>query len=139
VFSERRAITPVIATLLLIAITVAAVAGFYIFYNSFIKQSKVSSESPSITLSGPSTGNPGDVIVISLKNSGNVDLTSWELRGPDGRVASDSTATLAVGSQLSFTTVLPSTPPSSGAWTIQAKAWTTGGSIVTDVLGIEPT
>ncbi|MHA1740631.1 MAG: archaellin/type IV pilin N-terminal domain-containing protein, partial [Candidatus Thorarchaeota archaeon] len=126
------AITPVIATLLLIAITVAAVAGFYIFYNSFIKQSKVSSDNPSITLSGPSTANPGDTIVISIKNSGNVDLTSWEFtQGLDESSDDD----LSVGSQISFTSTLGDSPP----WTFQVTAYTTGGSQVQDILIIEGT
>lgn len=131
-FSDKRAITPVIATLLLIAITVAAVAGFYIFYNAFIKQSKVSGDNPSVTLAGPSTANLGDTIVISIKNSGNVDLTSWAMTG--GYVDSD-TATFTVGSQRSFSTTLSAAAP----WTFSVTAWTLGGSECEDVLVVEST
>ena len=131
-FSEKRAITPVIATLLLIAITVAAVAGFYIFYNSFIKQSKVSGDNPSITLSGPSSANPGDTIVFSIKNSGNADLTSYDIS--DAYEYSDEND-LTVGSQRSFSTTLTGTAP----WTVDVKAWTTGGSECQDVMVIEGT
>ena len=131
-FSEKRAITPVIATLLLIAITVAAVAGFYIFYNSFIKQSKVSGDNPSISLAGPSSANVGDTVVFSIKNSGNVDLTSWTISG--GHDAT-STETLTVGSQRSFSTTLTGTAP----WTISVTAETIGGSEIEDVMVIEGT
>ncbi len=130
-FSEKRAITPVIATLLLIAITVAAVAGFYIFYNSFIKQSKISSDNPSITLSGPSSANQGDTIVISIKNSGNVDLASW--RFVSG-LANTHGTTLTVGSQRSFTTTLGNHPP----WKFAVIGHTIGGgSEAEDILVIE--
>jgi len=122
----------VIATLLLIAITVAAVAGFYIFYNSFIKQSKVSSDNPSITLSGPSSANQGDTIVVSIKNSGNVDLASW--RFVSG-LANTYGTTLTVGSQRSFTTTLTGSPP----WKFAVTAHTLGGSETQDVLVIEGT
>jgi len=131
-FSEKRAITPVIATLLLIAITVAAVAGFYIFYNSFIKQSKVSGDNPSISFAGPSSANVGDTIVFSIKNSGNVDLTSWTISGAHG---ASSTETLTVGSQRSFSTTLTGTAP----WTFSVTAETIGGSEAEDVLVIEGT
>jgi len=131
-FSDKRAITPVIATLLLIAITVAAVAGFYIFYNAFIKQSKVSGDNPSITFAGPSTANAGDTIVVSIKNSGNVDLTSWDITGD--LLASDD-ATFTVGSQRSFTTTLADTAP----WQFSVTAWTLGGSECEDVLVVEST
>jgi flagellin-like protein len=131
-FSEKRAITPVIATLLLIAITVAAVAGFYIFYNSFIKQSKVSGDNPSISLAGPSSANVGDTIVFSIKNSGNVDLTSWTISGSHGAT---STETLTVGSQRSFSTTLTGTAP----WTVSVVAETIGGSEAEDVMVIEGT
>jgi flagellin-like protein len=131
-FSEKRAITPVIATLLLIAITVAAVAGFYIFYNSFIKQSKVSGDNPSISLAGPSSANVGDTIVFSIKNSGNVDLTSWSVTGDH---AATSTETLTVGSQRSFSTTLTGTAP----WSISCRAETIGGSEAEDVMVIEGT
>jgi len=130
-FSEKRAITPVIATLLLIAITVAAVAGFYIFYNSFIKQSKVSSDNPSITLSGPSSANVGDTVVISIKNSGNVDLASWRFTSG----LSDYGVTLTVGSQRSFSTTLSGSSP----WTFAVTAYTVGGSETQDVMVIEGT
>jgi len=133
-FSEKRAITPVIATLLLIAITVAAVAGFYIFYNAFIKQSKVSGDNPSITLSGPSTADPGDTLVISIKNSGNVDLASW--RFTSGLTAYFGTV-LTVGSQRSFSTLLALT--SSPPWTFKVRAFTKGGSQTEDVLSVEGT
>jgi len=133
-FSDKRAITPVIATLLLIAITVAAVAGFYIFYNAFIKQSKVSGDNPSITLSGPSTADPGDTVVISIKNSGNVDLASW--RFATGLLTANG-ATLTVGSQKSFSVLIPttSTPP----WEFKVRGATKGGSQTEDVLAIEGT
>jgi flagellin-like protein len=132
-FSEKRAITPVIATLLLIAITVAAVAGFYIFYNSFIKQSKVSGDNPSISLAGPSSANVGDTIVFSIKNSGNVDLTSWTVSGDHG---ASSTETLTVGSQRSFSTTLTDV---GRAWSITVRAETIGGSEAEDVMVIEGT
>jgi flagellin-like protein len=133
-FRNKRAITPVIATLLLIAITVAAVAGFYIFYNAFIKQSKVSGDNPSITVSGPSTGNIGDRVVVSIKNSGNADLSSWEMTFPDG-TTEGSTTTLTVGSQRSFSYALDST--NSGAWEFNVDAETAAGSACQDLMVIE--
>lgn len=131
-FSDRRAITPVIATLLLIAITVAAVAGFYIFYNAFIKQSKVSGDNPSISLSGPSTANQGDTVVISIKNSGNVDLSSWSFTAG---LADTSTSTLTVGSQRSFSSTLGA----GNSWAFSVIADTLGGSECSDVMVIEST
>ena len=130
-FSEKRAITPVIATLLLIAITVAAVAGFYIFYNAFIKQSKVSGDNPSITISGPSTADAGDTVVISIKNSGNADLVSWTITG----AVQDNGGTLTVGSQRAFSTTLTGTAP----WTVSVTARTAGGSQAEDIMAIEGT
>ena len=129
-FSDKRAITPVIATLLLIAITVAAVAGFYIFYNAFIKQSKVSGDNPSITFAGPSTANAGDTIVVSIKNSGNVDLTSWDITGD--LLASDD-ATFTVGSQRSFSTTLTG----EGPWSFSASGVTEWGRECEDSLVVK--
>lgn len=138
-FSDRRGITPVIATLLLIAITVAAVAGFYIFYNAFIKQSKVSSDAPSVTISGPSTANPGDTIVISVKNSGNVDVSSWIFGTPVGLsglpAAGADQGELKVGSQKAFSAQVTTTVMD--AWTVQVYAYTQGGSEASDVLIVE--
>ena len=132
-FSDRRAITPVIATLLLIAITVAAVAGFYIFYNAFIKQSKVSGDNPSLTMSGPSTADVGDTVIISIKNSGNVDIASWTATGPGGNMGSGTV--LTVGSQRSFSTVVTGTAP----WSFRVTGTTAGGSQAEDVMVVEGT
>lgn len=132
---RKRAITPVIATLLMIAITVAAVAGFYIFYNSFIKQSKVTGDNPSITISGPSTADPGDTVIVSIRNSGNVDLASWVMTEPDGSTTSSGTGeVLKVGSQRSFAVLLDvdDGPP----WTFNVEALTVGGSECEDILAI---
>ena len=142
-FSEKRAITPVIATLLMIAITVAAVAGFYIFYNSFIKQQRVSGDNPSITISGPSMATQGDTISLSVKNSGNVefdDLTVTQTPAltytPSTWVSViDGTPPLKVGGSVACTVTLPA--PSSGTWKITITAETASGTTVADALAIE--
>jgi len=142
VFSERRAITPVIATLLLIAITVAAVAGFYVFYNSFIKQSKVSSDNPSISISGPSMASEGDTIVLSVKNSGNVEFVDVDVSAtPDLEFSPDDWVSqitednrLKPGASVACTTTLPST---SSGWKITVTATTASGTTAADALAIE--
>ena len=132
-FSDKRGITPVIATLLLIAITVAAVAGFYIFYNAFIKQSKVSGDNPSVTMSGPSTSDANEVVIVSVKNSGNVDLTSWQAYY--GTTLLGHGTLLKVGSQRSFSQVVSGTGP----WTFRATGLTDGGSQAEDLMVVEST
>ncbi len=147
-FSEKRAITPVIATLLLIAITVAAVAGFYIFYNNFIRQQNVGSRQPSVVILGPSTGSTGDAVTVSIKNTGNVDIPSITVRHNTAALGTWTTA-------LSFPAVNATSPlrpnqvitatgtlnaPSTSApprWEVQVTASTAGGSSVMDVLVIK--
>jgi len=142
-FSEKRAITPVIATLLLIAITVAAVAGFYIFYNNFIRQQNVGAKAPSISVSGPNNAGQGDVITVTIKNTGNVNVTiatGGLVLNPTGSITW-STAnwwarTLGPGQIISGSGTLGPTTLTPRRWEITVTATTTGGSSVQDALVI---
>lgn len=149
-FSEKRAITPVIATLLLIAITVAAVAGFYIFYNNFIRQQNVGAKQPSIAVSGPNNAASNDVVTISVKNSGNVDITTIVVATPFGTwtpalagtnpttfqingAAISATNPLKPGqvTTASSTITLPTGTPAH--WEISVEGRTAAGSSVKDI------
>lgn len=125
--NQTRGVNSVIAIVLLIAVTVAAVAAFYIFYGGFFKQSskKVSMNIASVTLQGPSTGYEGYQVVISVKNSGNVDFVTWTF--VEGATASGTD--LKASGQVSFST--PLTGP--GPWTFKVVASTQGAMQTEDI------
>ncbi len=139
-FSEKRAITPVIATLLLIAITVAAVAGFYIFYTNFVGQSDISAQEPAASIYGPSMAAEGDTVTLSVKNSGNVEFTNLTATTSPSLTFSPSnwlsqisdSNPLKVGGSVACSTTLAA-PGSNDAWTITITAKTKGGTSVVDV------
>jgi len=125
--NQTRGVNSVIAIVLLIAFTVAAVAAFYIFYGGFFKQSskKVSMSIASVTVQGPSTGYEGGEVVISVKNSGNVDFLNWTFA--EGATASGTD--LKASGQVSFST--PLTGP--GPWTFKVVASTQGAMQTEDI------
>jgi flagellin-like protein len=141
-FKEKRAVTPVIATLLLIAITVAAVAGFYIFYSSFIGQSKVSSQEPAVSLFGPTMSYEGDTVTLTIKNSGNVEIVSLNITDDPSMTFVPSTWAsqitsgnpLKVGGSVACAVQLPVTTTD---WTVTVTGGTGGGASVVDVWVIE--
>jgi len=85
---------------------------------------------PSVELVGPSYGNPGDIIVLSVRNLGNVDLRSWDLVGPG--LSAKSQQVLRVGSQKSFTAVLEGPDP----WVYTVTAETADGQTCSDTLTV---
>ncbi len=142
-FSEKRAITPVIATLLLIAITVAAVAGFYIFYTNFIRQQDVGAKQPSVVISGPNNAAQNDVITVTIKNSGNIDLNIVATGVTQlGTITWTTTnwwvvTGLKPGQVLSGTGTLGAAAGTPARWEVRLTATTTGGSSIQDVLVIK--
>ena len=128
---NNRGITIVISNLLLIAVVVAAVAGFLLFYNAFFKssQSKVSQDIPSITVVGPSSAKPGDTAVLYLKNTGSVSFANWSVvEGPDL-----SGVGLNIGDQRTISADLSG----SGPWVVHIVACTDGGDVAEDAWVIE--
>lgn len=123
---RNRGITIVISNLLLIAVVVCAVAGFYIFYNIFTKerQAESSHRDTSITIMGPTTAHPGDKVIMYIKNTGQVDLANWTFTSG----LSDSGGALVTGSQRSVSADLSATGP----WTFTVQAMSNGGDIVED-------
>jgi hypothetical protein len=73
-------------------------------------------------------------VVVSIKNSGNVDLVSWTISTPSV-TGWQSGSTLTVGSQRSFSTTLVAPDP----WTFSVSGETAGGSQTEDVMVIEGT
>jgi hypothetical protein len=121
----------VISTLLLIAVVVSAVAGFYIFYNFFTKKQQADSDrkNPAIMIIGPSTANSGDVAILNFKNTGTVDMVSWTFTTG----LSDFGGSMTVGSQRSFSAELSGVGP----WIFTVQAQSKMGDIVEDTWVIE--
>ncbi len=125
--NQRRGVNSVIAIVLLIAFTVAAVAAFSIFYGGFFKQSskKVSMNIASVTVQGPSTADEGDEVVLSVKNSGNVDFLTWTF--VEGATASGTD--LKASGQVSFSASLEGPGP----WTFKVVATSQGAMETEDI------
>ena len=128
---DKRSITIVISNLLLIAVVVCAVAGFYLFYNLFTKgrQAEAGRKNPAIMIIGPSTANPGDFAVMYVKNVGSVDLANWTFTTG----LEDSGGPLPMGGQCSFSAELTGTAP----WTFTVQAQSERGDIVEDTWVID--
>ena len=74
--------------------------------SDFEQGERPSQDHPSISIVGPSTAGPGDTIVISVRNTGNVDIDAWGLTYPDGGI--EEGRALSVGSQRSYSYSIPS-------------------------------
>ena len=111
---------------------VAAVSGFYLFYRGFVKQEEkdASSDSPSLTIVGPDTATSGQQIVMTIKNTGNMDFTSYVV--VQGHT--DSGGPLKIGAQASFSTTLSG----SGPWVFMVEGRTAGDKVVEDGWSVEP-
>jgi FlaG/FlaF family flagellin (archaellin) len=130
--ADKRAVNQVIATILLIAVAVAAVSAFYLFYRGFIRQGEkdASRESPSITIVGPNSASSGRTIVLTAKNTGSVDFATYAM--VEGHAGSGTN--LKRGGQVSFSTVLSGPGP----WPFTIQGVTTGGQEVEDSWVVEP-
>ncbi len=132
-FPDRRAVNQVIATILLIALAVAAVSGFYLFYKGFVRQGEndASRKNPSITIVGPERATSGETIVLIARNTGSTDFASYAM--VEGHTLSGSD--LKIAGQVSFSTVLSG----SGPWVFTMQGVTTGGHEVEDSWAVEAT
>ena len=112
--------------LLMIAFVVAAVAGYYVFYKGFFKDSSkdVNMDMAHITLNGPTTGNANEVVVLHVKNSGNVDFASWSF--VEG--STDSGTDFSAGDQATSSVTLGGTGP----WVFKVQAVTNSGKVAED-------
>ena len=131
-FRNKRAVNHVIATILLIAVAVAAVSGFYLFYRGFIRQGEkdASRDNPSITLVGPDSASSGENIVLIARNTGSMDFASYAMI--EGHTGSGTD--FQIGGQVSFSTVLSG----SGPWVFTMQGTTSGGHAVEDSWAVEP-
>jgi hypothetical protein len=126
-------VSQITGLLLMIALVCAAVSGYYIFYRGFFHESKknVNMDMPHVTLHGPTSGYPGNTIMLSVKNSGNIDFTSWSF--VEG--CTESGTDLRVGDQTSVSATLDG----AGPWTFKVQAQTTSGKVIEDSWAVEKT
>lgn len=123
---RSRGVSQVVGIILLVALVVAAVSGYYIFYKGFFRESKrnVNMDVPQITIQGPTTGYTNHSIVLSVKNSGNVDFLNWSF--VQGSTVSGTD--LLVGDQVSTSATLNGPGP----WIFKVQAYTAAGKVVED-------
>ena len=130
-FEDKRATNAIIAIMLLMGITASAVAGYFVFYKDFTKESSrdVNMNLPQVTIYGPTSGNMGDTISLWVKNSGNTDFTSWTFT--EGVV--ESGGILRVGDQIAVDAVLENPGP----WSFRIMATTTAGKQIEDAIAVQ--
>ena len=130
---EKRAVNSIIAIMLLMGITASAVAGYYVFYKGFEKDSSKNTNMglPQVTIFGPTSGNSGDTISLWVKNSGNTDFASWAFT--EGLTESGSD--LKIGDQIAVEATLNG----QGPWSFKVKATTTKGKQIEDAWAIQIT
>jgi hypothetical protein len=130
-FEEKRAVNSIIAILLLMGITASAVAGYYMFYKGFEKDSNKNAnmDLPQVTIYGPTSGNTGDTISLWVKNSGNTNFPSWTFTEGLAETGTD----LNVGDQIAVEATLNG----QGPWSFKVKATTPKGKQIEDAWAIQ--
>ena len=130
-YEDKRATNSIIAVMLLMGITASAVAGYFVFYKDFTKESQkdANMNMPQITIYGPTSGNQGDTISLWVKNSGNTDFSSWAFtQGVTG-----GGGALKIGDQIAVEAELEDTGP----WSFKVKATTVAGKQIEDALAVQ--
>jgi hypothetical protein len=126
------AATNVVTISMMIVVTISAVVGIQYVYAVFFKESRedLTLDIAKVTIHGPTVSAPGELVNLKVKNSGNLDVTSWVM--VEG--ASANGTELNAGDQV----LVPAELGGPGPWVFKVTAKASGETLIEDVWVIDP-